>query len=104
MTADDGLRLDIGSPAINFGDQAHVYNGASKDVSGADRIVQGTVDAGAYESWGCAGLTTLYVDAGAVESRGDGSSWATAFRTLTEALNMANLCPDVDSILVAAGT
>ncbi len=50
FTADDGLNLKSCSPAINRGSNAAV-NGLSltNDITGADRIYNVTVDAGAYE-------------------------------------------------------
>ena len=103
MTADDGFRLKKLSPAINYGDNANIYNTLGRDIAGQQRILQGKTDAGAYESPGCLGLTKLYVDAGAATADGDGSSWPLALRTLNEALDIANTCP-VDSIFIAAGT
>lgn len=46
---------------------------------------------------------TLYVDS-AVTSSGAGGTWATAFKTLSEALDSAHHNPAIDSILVAKGT
>jgi len=48
-TADDGLRLQAGSPAINAGDNSLVPSGITTDITGAARIQGGTVDLGAYE-------------------------------------------------------
>jgi hypothetical protein len=48
-TADDGLRLGTGSPAINSGSNAYVPVGTTTDIGGATRI-SGTVDMGAYET------------------------------------------------------
>ncbi len=48
-SADDGLRLGPGSPAINAGNNAYVPAGTTTDISGAMRI-SGTVDMGAYET------------------------------------------------------
>ena len=48
-TADDGLRLVYGSPALNTGDNAGV---AATDITGAARIQNTTVDMGAYEGGG----------------------------------------------------
>ncbi|OWY20495.1 T9SS C-terminal target domain-containing protein [Sphingobacteriales bacterium UPWRP_1] len=45
-TADDGLRLQTGSPAVNTGNNTGV---AATDITGATRIQGGTVDIGAYE-------------------------------------------------------
>ncbi|NDJ53480.1 MAG: hypothetical protein GYB68_10395 [Chloroflexi bacterium] len=48
--ANDDLSLAAGSPAINAGNNAHVPASIQTDLSGADRIQQGTIDLGAYES------------------------------------------------------
>ncbi len=65
MTADDGFALQPGSNAINYGNNTYIYPGdsAGTDITGGPRIKQLVVDAGAYEDWGCLGITTLYVDA-----------------------------------------
>ncbi|MCO5229711.1 MAG: T9SS type A sorting domain-containing protein [Chitinophagales bacterium] len=104
MTNDDGLQLNPNSIAINYGDDSLLYNNNQKDITGQPRILQGVSDAGAYESWGCLGLSKLYVDANTTTTVSDGSTWAKAFKTINEALNVANLCTSVDSILIAKGT
>ncbi|HTR27639.1 MAG TPA: choice-of-anchor Q domain-containing protein [Puia sp.] len=48
LTADDGLQLLYNSPAVNFGDNSAV-TGLTTDILANPRIVDGTVDAGAYE-------------------------------------------------------
>ena len=101
-TADDGLRLQAGSPALNAGSNAHIPTGITTDITGADRIQGGTVDMGAYERYACPTATTLYVDA-SVATTGNGDTWATAFKTLDEALFAAWNCPDVNRINVATG-
>jgi hypothetical protein len=101
-TADDGLRLQVGSPAINVGDNAGV---AATDITGAARIQDTTVDMGAYEGgvFVCPSVVTLYVDAN-IGASGDGQSWVTAYQTLDEALALAHCCTLVDTIKVATGT
>ncbi len=47
--------------------------------------------------------STAYVNA-AVGSSGDGSGWATAFKTLQEALTATSTCPNITQIWVAKGT
>jgi hypothetical protein len=45
----DDLRLGVGSPCINAGDNAAVPKGLETDVVGKPRILDGIVDMGAYE-------------------------------------------------------
>ncbi len=49
-TADDGLQLSATSPAINAGNTAYIPIGIGGDITGAPRVVGGTVDLGAYET------------------------------------------------------
>jgi parallel beta-helix repeat protein len=99
-TADDGLALQAGSPCINTGNNTGV---AATDITGAARIQNTTVDMGAYEGGVCPTTTTLYVDA-SIATSGNGQSWATAFKTLDEALAVAHCCTNIDTIKVATGT
>ena len=48
-TIDDNLRLSIGSPCINAGDNSTVPVSLTTDISGNPRVVNGVVDIGAYE-------------------------------------------------------
>ncbi|MCH8242526.1 MAG: hypothetical protein IH897_07940, partial [Planctomycetes bacterium] len=63
-TEDDNLRVILGSPAIDFGDNAAVPVAVTTDLNGSDRFIDGdddgivTVDLGAYEF---DGLTSVYV-------------------------------------------
>ncbi|MCH7994572.1 MAG: hypothetical protein IIB57_09020, partial [Planctomycetes bacterium] len=63
-TEDDNLRVILGSPAIDSGDNAAVPVAVTTDLNGSDRFIDGdddgivTVDLGAYEF---DGLTTVYV-------------------------------------------
>lgn len=99
-TADDGLRLQAGSPAINAGSLS--IASPSTDIIGATRGIV-PFDLGAYEWFTCSGSTTLYVDA-SVSSSGSGHSWAGAFKTLDEALFVAQTCTNITTINVAQGT
>ena len=51
----------------------------------------------------CPAFHKLYVDSSNVAG-GDGSSWATAYQNLRQALAIASNCSAIDSILVAKGT
>jgi len=64
------------------------------------RVVVGSAEQSQAATLTVQTRTTLYVD-GAVSSSGDGSSWAAAFKTLSEALAVANSGSD---LWIAAGT
>ncbi len=49
-TADDGLQLQSGSPAVNKGNNAALPPGITTDITGRLRIQGSIVDIGAYES------------------------------------------------------
>ena len=104
-TADDGLRLQLGSPAVNSGSNAAVPAGITTDITGAVRIQQGNVDRGAYESGflSCPAGNIVYVDSSKTTS-GDGSSWANAYKTLSQGLWVAHNCATVTQVWVAKGT
>lgn len=95
-TADDGLALQPASSAINYGSNSLIPAEVKYDITGSERIKQLQVDAGAYENFGCLGATKLYVDAQVDTLNGNGLTWQTAFRYLSDALAMANVCPVVD--------
>ncbi|MBX2903472.1 MAG: T9SS type A sorting domain-containing protein [Chitinophagales bacterium] len=103
MTDDDGLIPQAASTTINSGSNTYIQEETTADITNSARVLQATVDAGAYETFGCPGLTALYVDS-SVTTSGDGSSWATAYRYLNEAMGAANRCPQVDTIYIAQGT
>jgi len=86
------------SPAINAGNDAFLPVGDTLDLAGNPRKF-GTVDMGAYEYI----PSEIYVDA-SVETTGDGSSWANAFKNLSDALALANTVKTVKTIYVAKGT
>ncbi len=103
MTADDGLRPNVLSQAISFGDNALLYNNfLDKDIANQPRIVN-TIDAGAYESPYNAPLTAgnqgiIYVRTTALGD-GTGSSWENATSDLHNAIH-AN---GVQKVFVAVG-
>jgi hypothetical protein len=100
--------------AINGGDNAGAVdaNGSpfttDQRGTGFPRIDPGgnTVNVRSFEYVDpCLALTgnTVFVNA-TVSGSGDGNSWATAVKTLQEALVLANLCSNITQIWVAAGT
>ncbi|MEO7313532.1 MAG: LamG-like jellyroll fold domain-containing protein [Chitinophagaceae bacterium] len=108
QTADDGLALANNSLALDKGNNAAVAD--ANDILHRARPFGIAVDMGAYESYDepvytgpCPANHVLYVDSSKATS-GSGISWATAYKTLSEALYAANACTNVDSILVAKGT
>jgi len=60
-TEDDNLRLLYGSPCINAGDNNAVPPEITTDIDGNPRIVNGTVDMGAYEYVGEGALPDLEI-------------------------------------------
>jgi hypothetical protein len=101
-TAGDGFYLQTISPASNAGES--VAAAPTNDILGNLRNQVLSIDMGAYEGT-CLALNTnvLYVDA-AVAVRGDGITWATAYKTLSDALAHAHHCSGIDTIKVATGT
>ena len=85
------------SPCIDAGDNSAVPPSVLTDLDGKPRIINGTVNMGAYEFHY---LRILYVDADAAGVN-DGSSWADAYNELQDALAVAW---SGDEIRVAQGT
>lgn len=100
-TADDGLAISYCSIAENSGSNALIPAGITTDITGAPRVQWTIVDMGAYEN--VIRGTKYYVDSSVVAS-GNGLSWATPFKTLSEALYRANSMLCVDTIWVKKGT
>lgn len=95
-TDDDGLVLRRISPSANTGNNALVPADLSTDILGNARILDGTVNMGAYEA---INHSVFYVKAGA-SGNNNGSSWTHAFTDLQSAIDVAT---SGDHILVAAG-
>ena len=95
-TADDGLRPTENSPVVDAGDSGAMSE--ATDLAGADRVQNGTVDLGAYE---LVPPVTYHVDGNSGRDSNDGTSWASAFATLTHALGVAG---GTDQIWIAQGT
>ena len=98
-TADDGLRLQNGSPAVDAGRQNLLINGTTTDILGNSRLQAVNVDLGAYEG-AIAARGTIYVNASATGTN-DGSSWENAYTNFGTALIAA---VNADQVWVAAGT
>lgn len=98
-TIDDGLHLLGGSPAKDAG--INLVGVPNIDIIGEVRPQGAGIDIGAYEGEVCA-KHSLYVDASRSVS-GNGHSWATAYKTLDEAILMGHFCAIVDTIHVAEG-
>ncbi|MFN8323548.1 MAG: choice-of-anchor Q domain-containing protein [Chitinophagales bacterium] len=96
---DAGLQLQAGSPAINAGITGSGI--PATDKLGKARV--GATDIGAYEFTDPCNAPVLYVDQ-TVTTSGNGDSWATAIKELSDALKKAHECPNVTQILVAKGT
>ena len=101
------LRLRVGSPAVNAGNNLYLNNGTPDDTNddikidaaGNARIQGGTVDLGAYES--AAALPTgTTIRRVTTTGTGDGSSWVQAM-TLKAALAASD---SLDQVWTAAGT
>ncbi len=103
-TSDDGLALDGCSPAINAGTNTGT---PALDILG-NGIYNTTKDMGAYERQTpavcCPSGTILLVNASVSGGTGDGSTWANAYASLSDALAKAHTCTNIKTIKVAAGT
>ncbi len=95
------LRLKPCSPAINTGDNLAFPTNLTTDLAGTQRVLNLTIDRGAYET-ALADSLVLYVNA-AAPAGGDGASWATALRSLQDAL-VVEYCSYYKQIWVAKGT
>ncbi len=97
ITHDDGLRINACSPAINAGLNDSIPLGIMTDLLDTLRVMDDTVDMGAFET-PFTKLHLVYVDS-AARGSSTGESWANAYTDLQKAL-----CTNADTILVAKGT
>lgn len=95
---DDNLHLLEGSPCIDTGNNEYVLQ-PSTDLDGKPRIINGTVDRGAYE-YARQQQGIIYVDDSATGAN-NGSSWKDAYNFLQDALAAAT---SGSEIRVAQGT
>lgn len=107
-TVNSDVHLLPGSPAINAGVNDGLPKNLVTDLSGASRIIFGTVDMGAYEYFQCPqSPNPIYVDSANTNITLTGLSWDSAFTDLQWAIDLACECPVGDGyapIWVAQGT
>ena len=97
--ASGDYHLRPNSPCINAGNNSAVPSGVTTDLDSKPRIINGTVDMGAYE-YEQQRPRIIYVDAGA-SGENNGSTWTDAFKCLQDALAAAT---EGVEIRVAQGT
>ncbi len=101
---DNNYRLWVGSLCVDAGKNDDWMTGAV-DLDGNQRILQGrvslTVDMGAYEHVPSGPTAEKWYVDDSVSSSGDGKSWATAFKTIQEAIDSAS--DSGDTVTVAQG-
>ncbi len=85
-TADDDLRLTMGSPCLDAGDGATLSPATTADLDGKTRIANGRVDMGAYEF---NGPFNYYVDAANGSDANGGWSPQEAFATIQKGIDTA---------------
>lgn len=102
ITTGGDFQLLYNSGAIDMGDTVGLSQYLPVlDLANNQRIWGNVIDMGAYE------FTVphvLYVDSGAITGANNGADWPNAFRQLSAATYLAQLYPNVDTILVAKGT
>jgi len=98
--ASGDLRLSPSSPAIDAGDNDSILPFLPTDMPGNSRIVNGTIDMGAYESGTAPAQNFYYVDVVNGDNDNDGLMPETAFATIQNGINTA---VDGDVVLVYPG-
>jgi hypothetical protein len=97
FTDDDGIKLARCSPAINSGNASTPV--LSTDILDKTRIIDGTIDIGAYEfQEAFNGTSSYYVNSKSIGNN-SGEDWQNAYNNLQEAI--CNAC--ADTIRVAQG-
>jgi hypothetical protein len=94
-TTAGNLRLATGSPAIDVGNNA--YNGTSTDLDGNARIVNGTIDLGAYEFPAPTAVTLLNFDVVAINATTVQLEWSTASELGIQGFHLWRSTSDVRS-------
>ncbi|MGD8904706.1 MAG: choice-of-anchor Q domain-containing protein, partial [Anaerolineae bacterium] len=98
------VSVKFGSPIVDVGDNTPIA-GVTVDLADNPRIYNGTVDMGAYElQLACPPelITRLYVDRAATLGN-TGVDWLNALKDLRDAFTLAENCPGIGEIWVAAG-
>jgi predicted outer membrane repeat protein len=85
-TLDDNLRLSLGSPCLDAGDDALLPESSTTDLDGLARITRNHVDMGAYEF---DGPYRYYVDAVGGNDANDGWGRQEAFATIQKGIETA---------------
>ena len=98
-TADDGLRLQPSSPAINMGNNAAIPMGITSDITGGTRILQGTVDMGAYEQVGCLPIIKTTINSAQITANNDNINDTIRINVCNGIIN--NL--KIDSFIIQSG-
>ncbi|MBI1267521.1 MAG: hypothetical protein GC193_08840 [Cryomorphaceae bacterium] len=83
--ASANFQLEAGSPAIDLGD--NTFSSMVLDLGGNERILYGTIDAGAFESLNAVS-GVIYVSKNA-SGLNNGNSWLNAYNDLQDALAVA---------------
>ncbi|GAC1386203.1 MAG: hypothetical protein NVSMB42_06510 [Herpetosiphon sp.] len=104
VTPGSDLHLKEKSPVMDRGDNASLPLGLVTDRDGNTRVVNGTVDLGAYERQDCPTGTNVvrYVKANATGFN-NGESWSTAYTDLMSGLKRAGACANITQLWVAKG-
>lgn len=97
FTEDDGFSIEQCSPAINAGNN-NLLGANSLDITSNQRIVNTTVDMGAYENTSGVykATNTCYVNS-ALPINGNGNTWGTAYNRLSNAI--LNQCADTIKVM-----
>jgi hypothetical protein len=98
--ASGDLRLSPSSPAIDAGDNDSILPFLPADMPGNSRIVNGTIDMGAYENDATPAQNVYYADVVNGDNDSDGLMPETAFATIQKGIDAAG---DGDVVLVYPG-